>query len=57
LDADLRLQKLGGKFQAFWRIVLPLMRAPLFVVGAITFAQAYGQFVYPITLLSHAAAW
>ena len=40
------------RFQAFWRIVLPLMRAPLLVVGAITFAQAYGQFVYPITLLS-----
>ena len=40
------------RFQAFWRIVLPLMRAPLLVVGAICFAQAYGQFVYPITLLN-----
>jgi multiple sugar transport system permease protein len=40
------------RFQAFWRIVLPLMRAPLLVVGAISFAQAYGQFVYPITLLN-----
>jgi multiple sugar transport system permease protein len=40
------------QFQAFWRIVLPLMRAPLLVVGAICFAQAYGQFVYPITLLN-----
>ena len=40
------------RFQAFWRIVLPLMRAPLAVVGAIAFAQAYGQFVYPITLLT-----
>jgi multiple sugar transport system permease protein len=39
-------------FQAFWRIVLPMMRAPLLVVGAICFAQAYGQFVYPITLLT-----
>ena len=38
--------------RAFWRIVLPLMRAPLLVVGAICFAQAYGQFVYPITLLN-----
>jgi len=40
------------RFQAFWRIVLPLMRAPLLVAGAIAFAQAYGQFVYPITLLN-----
>jgi multiple sugar transport system permease protein len=40
------------RFQAFWRIVLPLMRVPLMVVGAIAFAQAYGQFVYPITLLN-----
>ncbi len=40
------------RFQAFWRIVLPLMRAPLLVAGAISFAQAYGQFVYPITLLT-----
>ncbi len=41
-----------GQLQAFLRIVLPLMRVPLLVVGAITFAQAYGQFVYPLTLLS-----
>ena len=40
------------RFQAFWRIVLPMMRASLLVVGAICFAQAYGQFVYPITLLT-----
>ena len=40
------------RFQTFWRIVLPLMRVPLMVVGAISFAQAYGQFVYPITLLN-----
>lgn len=39
-------------FQTFLRIVLPLMRVPLLVVGAITFAQAYGQFVYPLTLLN-----
>jgi multiple sugar transport system permease protein len=32
--------------------VLPLMRVPLMVIAAITFAQAYGQFVYPLTLLS-----
>jgi multiple sugar transport system permease protein len=40
------------QWQSFWRIVLPMMRVPLMVVGAITFAQAYGQFVYPVTLLS-----
>ena len=39
-------------WQTFLRIVLPLMRVPLLVVGAITFTQAYGQFVYPLTLLS-----
>ena len=40
------------RFQTFWWIVLPLMRVPLLVVGAISFAQAYGQFVYPITLVN-----
>ncbi|MBV9539310.1 MAG: carbohydrate ABC transporter permease [Acidisphaera sp.] len=39
-------------WQSFTRIVLPTARIPLMVVGAITFAQAYGQFVYPRTLLS-----
>jgi multiple sugar transport system permease protein len=39
------------RFQAFWRIVLPLMRAPLLVVGAICFAQAYG----PVRIPDHAA--
>ena len=41
-----------NQLASFWRIVVPLMRVPLMVVGAITFAQAYGQFVYPLTLLS-----
>ena len=40
------------RFQTFWRIVLPIMRVPLLVVGALSFVQAYGQFVYPLTLLS-----
>lgn len=39
-------------FQTFWRIVLPTMRVPLMVVGVLSFVQAYGQFVYPLTLLS-----
>ena len=40
------------RLQTFLRIVLPLMRVPLIVVAAITFAQAYGQFVYPLALLN-----
>ncbi len=32
--------------------MLPLVRIPLMVLGAITFVQAYGQFVYPLTLLN-----
>jgi multiple sugar transport system permease protein len=38
--------------QTFRRIVLPIMRVPLVVVGALTFVQAWGQFAYPLTLLS-----
>jgi multiple sugar transport system permease protein len=40
--------------QTFLRIVLPIMRVPLIVVGVLSFVQAYGQFVYPLTLLSRA---
>jgi multiple sugar transport system permease protein len=41
--------------QTFVRIVLPMMRVPLIVVGVLSFVQAYGQFVYPLTLLSQQA--
>ena len=41
-----------NNWQTFWRIVLPLMRTPLIVVGTLAFVQAYGQFVYALTLLS-----
>ena len=41
-----------SQWQTFRLVVLPLLRVPLMVVAAITFAQAYGQFVYPLTLLS-----
>ncbi len=41
-----------NQFQTFVRIVLPLMRVGLVVAGAISFVQAYGEFVYPLTLLS-----
>ena len=40
------------RFQTFRLIVLPIMRVPLIVVGALSFVQAYGQFVYALTLLS-----
>jgi multiple sugar transport system permease protein len=40
------------QWQTFRLVVLPLLRVPLLVVAAVTFAQAYGQFVYPLTLLS-----
>ena len=41
-----------NRFQTFRRIVLPIMHIPLIVVGALSFVQAYGQFVYALTLLS-----
>ncbi|MBX3539203.1 MAG: carbohydrate ABC transporter permease [Chelatococcus sp.] len=41
-----------NNWQTFWRIVLPLMRTPLIVVGTLAFVQAYGQFVYALTLMS-----
>ena len=41
-----------NRLQTFWRIVLPIMHIPLIVVGALSFVQAYGQFVYALTLLS-----
>jgi multiple sugar transport system permease protein len=41
-----------NQFQTFFKIVLPLMRVPLMVVGALSFVQAYGQFVYAFTLLN-----
>jgi multiple sugar transport system permease protein len=34
------------------KIALPLMRIPLIVVGALSFVLAYGQLVYPLTLLT-----
>ena len=41
-----------SQFQSFWRIVLPLMRVPLIVIGSLSFVQAYGQFVYAFALMS-----
>lgn len=38
--------------QTFRLIVMPIMRVPLIVVGTLAFVQAYGQFVYAMTLMS-----
>lgn len=38
--------------QTFRMIVLPIMKIPLIVVGTLSFVQAYGQFVYAMTLMS-----
>ncbi|WID99950.1 carbohydrate ABC transporter permease (plasmid) [Bosea vestrisii] len=40
------------RLQTFRLVVLPLMKVPLIVVGTLCFVQAYGQFVYGLTLLS-----
>lgn len=42
----------ASRFQCFRLVVLPIVKIALIVVGALTFVQAYGQFVYPLTLLS-----
>ncbi len=41
-----------NQWQTFRMIVLPMMKIPLIVIGILSFIQAYGQFVYPLTLLS-----
>jgi multiple sugar transport system permease protein len=38
--------------QTFRLIVLPIMKIALIVVGTLSFVQAYGQFVYAMTLMS-----
>lgn len=39
-------------FQIFYKVVLPIMRVPIIVMAMLIFSQAYGQFVFPLTLLS-----
>jgi multiple sugar transport system permease protein len=41
-----------NRLQTFWLVVLPIVKVALMVVGALSFVQAYGQFVYAITLLN-----
>jgi multiple sugar transport system permease protein len=37
---------------AFLRVTLPLARAGYLVVGSLVFLQAYGEFVYPVSLMN-----
>lgn len=40
----------ANKFQAFWRIILPLVRPGLLTVGAISFLWSWGDFIFALTL-------
>lgn len=42
----------ASRVGAFFRVVLPLARIGFIVVGTIVFLLAYGEFVYPVSLLS-----
>jgi multiple sugar transport system permease protein len=42
----------AGTWSIFWRVVLPLARNGLLVVGAIVFALVWGEFIYAITFLA-----
>jgi multiple sugar transport system permease protein len=41
----------AGTMAIFWRIVLPLTRNGLLVVGVIVFALIWGEFIYAVTFL------
>lgn len=43
------------RLSALWRIVLPVARTGILVAGIIVFLLAYGDFVYPLTLLNRPA--
>jgi multiple sugar transport system permease protein len=45
----------ASRVGAFFRVVIPLARVGYIVVGTIVFLLAYGEFVYPVSLLSKAA--
>jgi multiple sugar transport system permease protein len=40
----------ANRFQAFWRIVLPLVRPGLVTVGVFAFVMAWGEFIFGLTL-------
>lgn len=39
-----------GRFEAFWRVALPLVRPGLVTVAALSFVTAWGEFVFGLTL-------
>ncbi|MCL6608341.1 MAG: carbohydrate ABC transporter permease [Geminicoccaceae bacterium] len=43
------------RLSAIWRVVLPVARTGILVTGIIVFLLAYGDFVYPLTLLDRPA--
>ncbi len=45
----------SSRVMAFLRITLPLARVGYIVVGALVFLLAYGEFVYPVSLLNRKA--
>lgn len=44
----------ASRVGAFFRVVVPLARVGYIVVGTVVFLLAYGEFVYPVSLLSKA---
>jgi multiple sugar transport system permease protein len=43
-----------GRFQALWRIVLPLSRPALVAVGVVAFFQAWNEFLFASTMVTRA---
>jgi multiple sugar transport system permease protein len=43
----------ANKFQAFWRIIMPLVRPGLLTVGAISFLWSWGDFIFALTLTTN----
>ena len=41
-----------SRLMAFLRVTLPLARVGYIVVGSLVFLQAYGEFVYPVSLMN-----
>ena len=44
-----------SRVMAFLRVTLPLARVGYIVVGSLVFLQAYGEFVYPVSLMNKQA--
>ncbi|GAB7057057.1 MULTISPECIES: carbohydrate ABC transporter permease [unclassified Paenibacillus] len=43
----------SGKFSAFWRIILPLVKPGLLTVGAFCFLWGWGDFIFALTLTTN----